>query len=430
MSRRRRTLRPNVRACICISLTQISDEVRNISDFKTIKSEHLPFDEFIMLVDSINKMNLQLKETSLKVHGLEANSKIAEAAKQVSHDIRSPISALNMVVGQLQNIPEQHRLLIRHSVNRINDIANSLLERGKQKDIELVDNLNARTKMKVEMLGSMIDVLVSEKRTQFRNKPNIEIEAKLKNSYGAFVKVNSTELKRVLSNLITNSVEALDARSGLIQISVIQDKKQNIIRIEDNGKGIPDSVLAKLGEQGVTHGKNGTESGSGLGVYHAKKTIESFGGQFKIESTLEVGTTITMIFPREEPPEWFVSSLKIRHGLTVVITDDDSSIHGLWTERFKGLNAPIQELHYSSDETLSNWHINRDLNQTYLFLMDYELLGCQKNGLDLIENLKLNSDAILVTSRYDEQDVRARCKKNGVKLIPKGMSEFVPIIIE
>jgi signal transduction histidine kinase/CheY-like chemotaxis protein len=376
-----------------------------------------------------NAINL-LQQRFLQSLENEKYYAIYGVAQQVSHDIRSPISALNMVVGQLQNIPEQHRLLIRHSVNRINDIANSLLEKGKQKDPVLDGNSNASINLKVEMLGSMIDVLVSEKRTQFRNKPNVDIEAKLKNSYGAFIKVNSTELKRVLSNLITNAVEALEDRLGVIQISVVQDHSQNIIRIEDNGKGIPESVLVKLGERGVSHGKNGTESGSGLGVYHAKKTIESFGGQFKIESKVDVGTTITMTFPSEEPPDWFVSSLNISLGHTVVITDDDSSIHGLWTERLKALNAPIQELHFSSDEALSAWYQNRDLSQRYLFLMDYELLGSKKNGLDLIENLKLNSDAILVTSRYDEQNVRERCKKNCVKLVPKGMSEFIPIIIE
>jgi len=41
--------------------------------------------------------------------------------------------------------------------------------------------------------------------------------------------------------------------------------------VQDNGKGIPASVLSKLGQMGFTHGKEGTESGSGLGVYHAKK---------------------------------------------------------------------------------------------------------------------------------------------------------------
>ncbi|MFZ4402973.1 MAG: sensor histidine kinase [Pseudobdellovibrionaceae bacterium] len=355
---------------------------------------------------------------------------IYSVAQQVSHDIRSPISALNMIVGQLQNIPEQHRLLIRHSVNRINDIANSLLEKGKQKSMVVDANSSVSLKLQLEMLGSLIDILVSEKRTQFRNKPNIEIEAKLQNSYGAFIKVNNIELKRVLSNLITNAVEALDDQKGLIQISVIQNNAKNIIRIEDNGKGIPDAVLVKLGERGVTHGKSGNDSGSGLGIYHAKNTVESFGGQFIIESKVGVGTVITMTFPAEAPPDWFVSSLKLTTDTSVVICDDDSSIHGLWTERLKSLSAPIQDLHFSSDEAFLGWYQNRDENKRYLFLMDFELLGCKKNGLDLIENLKLNSEAFLVTSRYEEKNILERCKSMGVKLIPKGMSEYIPIINE
>src|SRR5262249_13643075 len=54
-----------------------------------------------------------------------------EIAAQVSHDIRSPLSALNMIMGTLQSLPEEKRLIIRNATQRINDISNQLLQKAK-----------------------------------------------------------------------------------------------------------------------------------------------------------------------------------------------------------------------------------------------------------------------------------------------------------
>ena len=61
--------------------------------------------------------------------------------------------------------------------------------------------------------------------------------------------------------------------------------------------------------------------------------------------------------------------------------------------------------------------------------MDYEIAGASETGLDLIEQLGIQSQSILVTSRYEEPSIRDRCQRLGVSLIPKSMSGFVPIEI-
>jgi signal transduction histidine kinase len=74
--------------------------------------------------DEIGRLrNLEMKSESLRV--------LSEVASQVAHDIRSPLSALNMVSSELGEVPEEKRLLIRNSIQRINDIANDLLAKGK-----------------------------------------------------------------------------------------------------------------------------------------------------------------------------------------------------------------------------------------------------------------------------------------------------------
>lgn len=366
----------------------------------------------------------------------QSEKSLMDQAKQVAHDIRSPLSALNMALYSLQQVPEEKRVLIRSAVGRINDIANSLLEKGKQtteNPIQNVDNSEINSSTELLMVSSLVDSLVSEKRIVIRENSKIFLEANLQKSYGLFIFANGTELKRVLSNLINNSIEAFGEKAGNIEVDLDSNEKDVIISVRDNGKGIPSHILQKLGEKGVTHGKVGTQSGSGLGVYHAKTTVEAFGGKFDVESTEGKGTLIQLIFPKVPLPDWFVSEINISSNQTIVICDDDTSIHGLWSGRLKSILSLLshtKELHFSSSDSISSWFQQGALPEPCLYLMDYELLNSPKNGLDLIEEFNISKNSILVTSRFEEQQIQDRCKKLGVKLIPKGLASLVPIKVQ
>ncbi len=363
-------------------------------------------------------------------------------ASQVSHDIRSPLAALNMTIANLKDIPEQQRITLRAASNRINDIANTLLTRAKEQKSDSSNssskahtNTNAPMKLQVELLPAILDTIVSEKRVQYRDKIQVEIEADFKNAYGAFANINPTELSRVISNLINNSVEALPDAKGKFTLSVVKESNQVVIFAQDNGKGIPTHILAKLGQMGVSHGKEGTQSGSGLGVYHAKSTIEQFGGQFEIQSTPNVGTKIIMTLPLAPAPKWFVEKIKIAPQSQIISLDDDLSIHNVWKGRFQSLGFDqneIQHLTFTSGIDFKDWVNNQPVSQSKniqqrIYLVDYELLNQKQTGLDLIEELGIGSQSILVTSRYEELNIRERCEKLGVQLIPKGMAGLVPI---
>jgi hypothetical protein len=85
----------------------------------------------------------------------------------------------------------------------------------------------------------------------------------------------------------------------------------------------------------------------------------------------------------------------------------------------------------TSGSCLADWiSKNKDKAESAIYLMDYELLGQQKNGLDLISEHNIAQQAILVTSRYEESNIKNRCAQFGVKLIPKGMAPLVPIRVE
>ncbi len=292
------------------------------------------------------------------------------------------------------------------------------------------------TQFESTLLASLIDTVVSEKRVALREKNNVQIEARLENSYGLFANINPIEMKRVLSNIITNAVEAIEVDSGLVEVIVEtleSDKNKLCIKVKDNGKGIPHQIIEKLGHRGVTHGKVGSESGSGLGVYHAKQSIESYGGTFKVESKEGLGTSINMSLQKSEPPFWFAQKLAVANGQIIVATDDDNSVLEIWRQRLSRFikNDNIQLITCMNSKCLRNWiSENSVLAAKALFLIDYEFVGQKQNGLDLVEDLKIENRAILVSSRYDEESVKSRCEQLGVKMIPKGMAPLIPITID
>lgn len=237
--------------------------------------------------------------------------------------------------------------------------------------------------------------------------------------------LSKSDLNRVLSNLINNSVEAIGDSPGNVEVSLTSDDHNAIINISDNGPGIPPHILAKLGVESISYGKENTDSGSGIGVLHAKKTIENMNGKFSILSSIGKGTTVTITLPLSEKPVWFLEKLYLKPNSTVLVCDDDASIIALWKKRFSEYDK-VNINYFSSLNSLKEF---LDSTQTtdFTLLTDYEFSGENQTGLDFIIENNLASKSILVTSHYDEPDVIQKCIDHNIKQIPKNICALVPI---
>ncbi len=381
------------------------------------------------IAEALAKAVSELRTTHERNAGQKASEQMAQ---QVAHDIRSPLAALDMITSELATLPEEKRLIIRSAVGRIKDIANGLMQKNRPPPPQVTTSTDLSTESSTTvLLPALIDGLVTEKRMQYRSKIGVEIDFELGTiGYGVFVNVQPTELKRVLSNLINNSIEAF-TNSGKVTVNLEGTTQNARLTIKDNGKGIPANILPKLMQRGETHGKEG---GSGLGLYHASKSCQNWNGTLSVKSEVSVGTEITIILPRASAPHWFVPKLAIEANSALVILDDDTSIHQIWKGRFETLKTKGKAFsthHFSTPQEVEEWMANEFSQTTQTtFLFDYELLGANTNGLALIEKLGISNQSILVTSRYEEQKIRETCKRLGVKLIPKGMAGFVPIEIQ
>ena len=237
---------------------------------------------------------IQVQSESIATMMIEAavQASLSELALQVSHDIRSPLSALNFLVSSLTEISTEKKNFISQIASRINDISNDLLARYKIGDSNL-STAPIKLLLKPEPIEVILRQVCEEKSIVLIERPGLSFRFDFSTSDRKIVLINEREFCRVISNLLNNAVDAV-GEIGSVSLAVTTEGDEVAVVICDTGHGIPEAILDKLGRERVTFGK---ASGSGLGVFHARAMIEAMHGKFEISSQLGKGTIITLRFP-------------------------------------------------------------------------------------------------------------------------------------
>jgi signal transduction histidine kinase len=111
------------------------------------------------------------------------------------------------------------------------------------------------------------------------------------------LRIGSTELTQVLINVVANGAQALLARNklgGRVVVTAADGDGRVQISVDDNGPGMSEEVLRKVGTPFFSTRPEGT----GLGVAQCRRLVEGAGGAFKIESVEGQGTTVTFSLPK------------------------------------------------------------------------------------------------------------------------------------
>ncbi len=379
-------------------------------------------DEVVFIMKGFHKLlrawdDLKAKEIEVAI----AKSK-ADLAAQIAHDVRSPLAALKALETDLHQLPERSRMMLRSAATRIQDIAHGLLAQNREATSVSGQSDAQRS---VVLVSGLLESLISEKRLQYRSHAGLTLETRWgEEGYGIFVDVNPSGFLRVFSNLMNNAVEALSDSGGRIEVALELRQQQVLIRIQDNGRGIPAEILSQVMQKGVTFGKT---EGSGLGLSHAQETVKKWGGEIQIQSEPGKGTCVSISLPPAPSPQWFLKSLEIKKNTKVIVMDDDASIAELWKNRMAQILEPVC---FSSPGPFTDYVTGLDFDSAeseFLFLVDYEIHGFSQTGLDLIEGLGIASRSILVTSHDSDPKVVQRCERMGVRLIPKSVISWLRI---
>jgi anti-sigma regulatory factor (Ser/Thr protein kinase) len=230
-----------------------------------------------------------------------------------------------------------------------------------------------------------------------------------------FVRISKSNLSRVFSNILNNAVEAI-SDSGTIDISVLAFPTGFLsISIKDSGKGISLKNLNLVGKKGFSEGK---KNGRGLGLSFARAILNEAAGTVEIESEENIGTTIRLIIPIVEPPQWFAKELLLRPGFGIAILDDDPSIHLAWKAALREQDRSVS--FFSSRIELERWVKEKpETRENTIFLFDYELSGDQKVGAQIATELGIEKNTYILSNKFDNSVVRADCIARGLRIAPK-----------
>lgn len=331
-------------------------------------------------------------------------------SRQVAHDIRSPLAALQMSLGFIENLPDTNKSIIESATSRIYNIANTLL----------TEKNFLSTSYQTIYLPDFLEKFLEEKRMEHIQKNvHFKIDNELNNR--AFIKADPTDFGRALSNIINNSVEALESSAhGLINITLTDSHDCIKLKITDNGCGIPDHVLTKLGKEEVSYGKSQSGiSGTGIGFSYAKEVFSNLGGKTQVDSALGHGTSVSISLPLFSPKvvkevsEKDLSNHQMNYDC--VLLEDDSYIRLAWKERAKkagiSLLAVKDIIAFKSNLSL----INKESTKVYL---DSDFKD-EIRGEELAAELHFSGyKNVFLSSGYDQLETDFSWLKNVGKNCP------------
>ncbi|PGU09516.1 two-component sensor histidine kinase [Bacillus cereus] len=238
---------------------------------------HSLLKRFQSYVRTVVEMMNNMKET-------ENLAVIGTMSTTIAHEIRNPLTALK---GFTQMQKERNPTdtmsynIMLQEIERINGFVSELMLLGKPKPTNY-ERCNIR-----DILLYVVQLMESY-ATQYRVKCHLQVDGNLPTING-----DDKQLKQVLLNIIKNGIESMP-EGGEIHIRAYQKTQGHLcISVEDQGFGIENEKLGKIGKAFYTTKENGT----GLGLMITYKIIKEHQGSITIQSSIGVGTKVEIFLP-------------------------------------------------------------------------------------------------------------------------------------
>ncbi len=210
----------------------------------------------------------------------------------VSHELKTPLFTVQGYIETLLDGAMEDKNIRKKYLTRANKAVDRLIYIVKDLDLitklEVGDlNLDKGSFDIVELIQSVFDLLEMKAA-----KKNITLTFDMEYVDPIFVYADKEKIQQVLTNLLVNSIK-YGNDNGTTEVSV-EDLVKNkvIVRVTDNGEGIPTVHIPRLFERFYRVDQSGSrrEGGSGLGLAIVKHVIEAHGEKIYVESAVEVGS--------------------------------------------------------------------------------------------------------------------------------------------
>lgn len=240
-------------------------------------------------------MRLRLKESTEENSENEKQNR--ELISNISHDLKTPITAIKgYVEGIMDGVavtPEKMDKYIKTIYNKANDMERLINELTYYSRI---DNNRIPYNFHRINVADYFGDCVEEVGMDLEQK-NIELNYSNLTQHDTVVIADPEQMKKVINNIISNSVKYLDKPHGVIDIRILDEGDSVHIEIEDNGKGIAQKDLSRIFERfyRTDASRNSAQGGSGIGLSIVKKIIEDHGGYIWATSKEGEGTCMHFV---------------------------------------------------------------------------------------------------------------------------------------
>lgn len=236
----------------------------------------------------------ELKETQLQLINSEKMASLGQLIAGVAHEINTPVASIksnNSIMEKLITQIEQDDIkemftqinsIDKEAIQRISNIVVSLKKFVRLDEADLQEaNINKELDLTLELISH-------------ETKNKVEIEK----HYGDIppIKCYPNMLNQVFTNILVNACQAIKDKGKIVISTEFQDSNL-IVKIKDNGQGIPKENLNKIFTAGYT--TKGVGVGTGLGLAISQKIIDKHKGKIQVYSEVGVGTEFVITIKSE-----------------------------------------------------------------------------------------------------------------------------------
>ena len=282
-------------------LINLGEAVRQITEGNLdFALEFDAYDEIGELSRNFEEMRIRLRQNEEQKLLADKNNK--ELISNISHDLKTPITAIKgYVEGIMDGVassPEKIDKYIRTIYNKANDMD------------KLIDELTFYSKIDTNGIPynykviSVVDFFTDCAKEVGLDMESMNIDFYFNNNVDrdTFIVADVEQMKRVVNNIISNSVKYMDKNDPKIGISLLDEGDFVRIDINDNGIGISSKDLPYIFDRfyRTDSSRNSSKGGSGIGLSIVRKIVEDHGGRIWAKSELGSGTDIIIMLKKHQ----------------------------------------------------------------------------------------------------------------------------------
>jgi len=234
----------------------------------------------------------ELKSKKEKERILEKQAMTGRVARVIAHEIKNPLTNIKLSLSELKLLvneksaetknddPNLFLGIVERNADRINNLLNDLL------DATRLDILNIENHGFHDIVEDTLKLVSDRARLK-------SVQIKKHYTHQPRILGDKDKLMIAFTNLLVNAIEAVPDNTGLIELDLHTQGRMALLRIRDNGYGIPKENIARLFEPFFTSKKEGT----GLGLTATYNIINKHDGNIEVASREHEGTTFTISLP-------------------------------------------------------------------------------------------------------------------------------------